>query len=285
MQLIWETIKDEKDQMVMMVCSNNNEYSVYDERAPDESVLLRQVRGGHRQEITIMAYDFHLSLIATGCINGEITLYDFEMSKNVGILSGHTENVTALKFLSPYPLLISASLDQTVCIWGVRGDNRNKEKQAIDHKYVNVCLKVIRNMSWNFCRDTPCTVLSIMVNFMEKSKGIRKYTRLRNVLDGADNLCRHKGNEFLQNITASCQEVNMALAFRNFEENFVFSIMPVSKMYETDRPPKNEYQRKTYKKFGLKQMHKKVLYKKSYLQVLAEEDERQQAVLDHHNKL
>jgi len=44
------------------------------------------VSGGHEEEITVMAYDFHLSLIATGCVNGEIIIYDFEMSKILGIL-------------------------------------------------------------------------------------------------------------------------------------------------------------------------------------------------------
>ena len=234
MHLIWEAIPNQKEAMQMMVCSTANEYSVYGEGEPDESVLLRQVRGGHRQEITIMATDFHLSLIATGCINGEITLYDFEMSKNVGILIGHKENITALKFLPPYPMLISASLDQTVCIWGVRGGQHS-----------NTCLKVIRNSSWNFCKDMPCTVLSILANFMGKSKGIKKFTRLRSHQDEIPS--RIKGSEiseFLQSTTAPCEDVCMAMAFRKFEENFVFSIMPVSKMYEQDYPPKNEYQRK-----------------------------------------
>lgn len=104
----------------MMICSNQNEYMVYNEIDPNESQLLRKVTGGHKEEISILEYDFHLSLIATGCINGEITLYDFEMSKIIGILLGHEGDITALKFLSPYPYLISASMDCTVCIWGVR---------------------------------------------------------------------------------------------------------------------------------------------------------------------
>jgi WD40 repeat protein len=67
-----------------------------------------------------MAYDYHLSLVATGCINGEIAIYDFEMSKVEGLLLAHTGDITALEFLWPYPLLISASMDCHVCIWGVR---------------------------------------------------------------------------------------------------------------------------------------------------------------------
>lgn len=233
--------------MQMMVCSTASEYSVYGEGEPDESVLLRQVRGGHQQEITIMATDFHLSLIATGCINGEITLYDFEMSKNVGILIGHTENITALKFLPPYPLLISASLDHTVCIWGVRcGD------PTLKFQHANKCLKVIRNTSWHFCKDMPCAVLSILGIFMENQKGIKRYTRLRSHQDEIPS--KIKGSEisdFLQNITMPCEDVCMAMAFRKYEQNFVFSIMPVSQMHEHDNRDANEYQRKLYRQFSL----------------------------------
>lgn len=114
--LIWE---DEID-MIMMICSNAREYIVYDERDPEVSKVLRTVTGGHLEEITILAYDFHLSLVATGCINGEIAIYDFEMSKCEALLHGHTGDITALEFMAPYPLLMSASMDATVCIWGVR---------------------------------------------------------------------------------------------------------------------------------------------------------------------
>lgn len=81
---------------------------------------MRRIQGAHEEEITILAYNYHLSLIATGCINGEIAIYDFEMSRLDGLLIGHTGDITALEFVSPYPLLISASMDCNVCIWGVR---------------------------------------------------------------------------------------------------------------------------------------------------------------------
>ena len=87
---------------------------------PEATRLLRRVSGGHTEEITILAYDFHLSIIATGCINGEIALYDFEMSRLEGLLYGHTGDITAIEFLEHYPIMLSASMDHTVCIWGVR---------------------------------------------------------------------------------------------------------------------------------------------------------------------
>lgn len=59
-------------------------------------------------------------MVASGCINGEITLYDFELSKVEGILKGHTGDITSLQFMAPYPILISSSMDSTICIWSVR---------------------------------------------------------------------------------------------------------------------------------------------------------------------
>jgi WD40 repeat protein len=114
--------------------------------------MLRRVSGGHTEEITIIAFDYHLSLVATGCINGEITLYDFELSKVVGMLLGHTGDITALKFLSPYPMLVSASMDSSVCIWCVRG---------CPNKYLNVCVRRFENYSWKFDKDEKCTVTCI----------------------------------------------------------------------------------------------------------------------------
>lgn len=116
MLLVWE---DEVD-IIMMLCADSKQYYVYDEKDPENSQLLRKISGGHVEEITILAFSFHLSLVSTGCINGEIAVYDFEMSKCESMLKGHQGDITALEFMDPYPLLISASMDATVCIWGVR---------------------------------------------------------------------------------------------------------------------------------------------------------------------
>lgn len=113
MHLVWENYETDngEEEIQLMICSNQKSYMVFDERDNKESTLLRKVTGGHQEEITIMEYDFHLSLVATGCINGEITLYEFEMSRALDVLLGHDMDITALCFLSPFPLLLSASMD------------------------------------------------------------------------------------------------------------------------------------------------------------------------------
>lgn len=114
LHLLWE------EEFIMLIASTANEFMVFDEEDPENSVLTRRVRRVHEKEITISAFDFYLGLVATGCINGEIAIFDFEMSKLEGLLIGHTQDITAMEFLSPFPILISASMDCTVCIWGVR---------------------------------------------------------------------------------------------------------------------------------------------------------------------
>lgn len=193
MHLVWE------DELIMMICSNSREYMVFDERNPEESKLLRRVVGGHQEEITIMEYSYHLSLVATGCINGEITLYDFEMSKIEGILLGHTGDITALGFMEPYPALVSASMDATVCIWGVR---------PCPYALQNVCLKRMINMSWNFDKDAPCVVSRFLI-WHDRMKGIKKYRRLQKKQIPAQN-------------------------FRNFEQNFVFSLKDMEAIFDEE---------------------------------------------------
>ena len=151
-----------------------------------------------------MAYDYHLSLVATGCINGEIALYDFEMSKIEGLLVGHGGDITAMEFLSPYPMLITASMDFTVCIWGVR---------PCPTKYLNICIKRFLNTSWNHEKDAPCVVSRILLWKQEKAKGIKKYRRQkRNCLP--------------------------ATAYRKFEHNFVFGFKDMPQVFDEEFPPK-----------------------------------------------
>jgi WD40 repeat protein len=167
MELLWEEY--DGNEIIMMICCNAKEYIVYDESDSETSMILRRVYGGHTEEITILAFDWHLQLVATGCINGEICLYDFEMSKVEGFLMGHTGDITAIEFLSPYPLVATASMDSSVCIWGVRPS---------PEKYLNVCIKRFSNFSWNLSKDVSAVVTRMKV-WNYHGKGIKKYRRLK----------------------------------------------------------------------------------------------------------
>lgn len=93
---------------------------------PEESVKLRTLGGGHKTDITAMAFSEHLSLIATGSSDGTIAIWDYEMSRLEGLCVGHTKDITCLAFLGTLPALVSASLDTYLSIWPVRTPNKNK---------------------------------------------------------------------------------------------------------------------------------------------------------------
>jgi len=103
--LIWE------DDYILAISSDADAYYVYDEDNTEESELLRRVSGAHVDEITALSYNDHLSLLATGSVDGMVCVWDFEMSRLEGILHGHSEDITGLSFLAPYPLLLTSSLD------------------------------------------------------------------------------------------------------------------------------------------------------------------------------
>lgn len=148
MQLIWE------DDYIMMVCSDHKFIYVYDEDDTEESVLLRKLTGAHESEITILRYDDHLSLMASGSVDGDVALWDFEMSKLLGICIGHQGDITGIEFLASYPIMVTSSMDCTVCIWGVR---------PCPIAYKHVCLYKFTNLSWNFQKDVETPVTKIMV--------------------------------------------------------------------------------------------------------------------------
>jgi len=114
LQLIWE------DDYILMICCDARGYYVYDEEDTEYSELLRSVTGGHKEEISIIQYNDHLSLVATGSVDGEVCVWDFELSKLEAICQGHSSDITSIEFISTYPLMITSSLDSKVNIWGVR---------------------------------------------------------------------------------------------------------------------------------------------------------------------
>lgn len=103
-----------------MICTDAKSYYVWNEEDTEQSEFLRKVTGGHNDEISIMKYDDHQSLVATGSVDGEVCVWDFEMSKLEGICIGHTGDITGIEFLTPYPLMATSSMDGTLCLWGLR---------------------------------------------------------------------------------------------------------------------------------------------------------------------
>jgi WD40 repeat protein len=112
--------------------------NVYDEGKFDSIARLRQITGGHLgSEIKALGFSRHLSLIASGAANGSITVWDYEMSRIEGVCLFHKREILALKFLDPYPTLISSAADDYICIWSVRGDEVSRRYSCLS-RFVNL---------------------------------------------------------------------------------------------------------------------------------------------------
>jgi hypothetical protein len=82
--------------------------------------LLRVVTGGHVDEIVTVAYSLELSLIVTGTVNGELAMWDYELSRLLDFGIAHASEITSIHFLWPYPIMLTTSVDGQAIIWKVR---------------------------------------------------------------------------------------------------------------------------------------------------------------------
>lgn len=109
------------EEKLLISSSWDSTIKIYDETDPQESQLLRIMSGGHLEsDIGALDYSSHLSLIASGSGNSIISVWDFDSGRLESTCVGHNGEITALKFCKEYPILVSASTDCTVCVWGVR---------------------------------------------------------------------------------------------------------------------------------------------------------------------
>lgn len=148
-----------KNDHILVTASHDSSLNLYDEEDPDVTPRLRRLGGVHPgSEVTALEYSEHLSLIATGATNGIIFIWDFEMSRLEGACINHTREILSLKFLAPYPILVSSSADGYICIWGVRGCH-------LDHRYS--CIAKLMNI---FTTDAGYASLNVpaMITFVGK---------------------------------------------------------------------------------------------------------------------
>lgn len=73
----------------------------------------------HNDDITCVAYSRHLGLIATGSVDYVISIREYERLRTISSLLGHKNDITALAFVEPFPLLVSADFGGNVAIWAV----------------------------------------------------------------------------------------------------------------------------------------------------------------------
>lgn len=92
---------------------------LYDETDSEEIPLIKKMTA-HKDEITSAAFSENLSLFVTGAADGRIFLWDYQAHVQVGELAGHKIAISALTFLDPYPIVVSADSQGNICFWLVR---------------------------------------------------------------------------------------------------------------------------------------------------------------------
>ena len=141
---------------------------VSDESLADKGALLKEIKGGHTSEIGAMDFSCHLSLIASGCHDGLLCVWDYEFGKLSNLCLGHTSGassrypllllllllcvscshnpahlpmrracvpaITCVAFIEPLSLVAAADANGTVAIWAVRPSPRAGECVA---RFVN----------------------------------------------------------------------------------------------------------------------------------------------------
>lgn len=92
---------------------------LYDE-TDNEGIPLIKRMSKHKDEITCAAFSENLNLFATGSADGQVYIWDYQSHVQVGELGGHKTDITALVFLDPYPIVVSADNQGNICFWVVR---------------------------------------------------------------------------------------------------------------------------------------------------------------------
>jgi len=136
------------DNMILLSSGLDSLINIYDDEDPEETKKLRTIRGGHKIQERInpiLAMDFspHMNLFATGSSDAIITVWDYEISKieeAIYIPNLNKEkpiDVFSLKFLDPYPILVSTFSDGTIYFNGLKRIRERNILRARNYSFIN----------------------------------------------------------------------------------------------------------------------------------------------------
>jgi len=118
-----------KEDNLLITTSSDSTINIYDESIPESAPRLRHISGGHGgKEVTYLTYDEFSGLFATGCSNGMIVIWDYEMSRVEGICNLHSREIIKLEFMREFPVLVSCAADGYMMLWGMRGCEDFKQR-------------------------------------------------------------------------------------------------------------------------------------------------------------
>jgi WD40 repeat protein len=75
-----------------------------------------------KDHINVIAISMEHSLIASGNSLGQVVTWDLETASMLHIqYAAKDENIVFLQFLADYPLMVAATAEGTISVWGTRG--------------------------------------------------------------------------------------------------------------------------------------------------------------------
>ena len=105
-----------------VVVAAGTDMHILDDSSNDDMEVMRSVFDAHSAPITCAAFNYAMSMVATGASDGTLRVWDFQVCSCVADLKGHGAEVTAVAFPSPaaVPLLVSADTTGAVMLWACR---------------------------------------------------------------------------------------------------------------------------------------------------------------------
>jgi WD40 repeat protein len=162
----------EPNNLLLLTTAHDSLINIYSEKNPEESEKLRTIKGGHKidnriNQIFCLDFSQNLNLFATGSTDGLITVWDYELSKIDDICFIKNSNrdkvidAYSLKFLDPFPILVSTYNDGSIYFWGVKPNL----------KYRGECFLRCRNYYISSAgRIDPCSVYTTLFVHEEMEK-------------------------------------------------------------------------------------------------------------------
>jgi WD40 repeat protein len=84
--------------------------------------------------------------LAVGGSDGHIAIWDFKRKEIYKVLIGHTKRITGLLFIKSKNILISASIDTTICIWSIDHCNKLETIQTPSQIIASIDINFFSNM-------------------------------------------------------------------------------------------------------------------------------------------
>ncbi|DBA03065.1 TPA: hypothetical protein N0F65_003312 [Lagenidium giganteum] len=108
-----------KEDQTVLTASWDRSIRVYDDSA-STNALLRCVTDAHDSDIRCLAYCYAMSLVASGSSDGTIKIWDyiyFQLEETCPMPVAN--EVDALEFVDPYPMLVSGHENGMICCWNL----------------------------------------------------------------------------------------------------------------------------------------------------------------------